>query len=191
MSLYTRDEIRQRANKLEKSASRQTILNEAAKFSIEKEYQIFLSHSYLDANEILVIKEDIQSMGYSVYVDWIEDSQLNREDVTKETANILRERMKNSLSLLYATSANAESSLWMPWELGYFDGLKDKVAILPILESSKNTNQYSGQEYLGLYPYVTKDRTKSGGDKLWVHHNENTYVLLEAWLNGHAPTCRG
>jgi hypothetical protein len=44
----------------------------------------------------------------------------------------------------------------MPWELGYFDGFKGKVAILPVVEGNVNTDAFTGQEYLGLYPYVTK-----------------------------------
>ena len=40
----------------------------------------------------------------------------------------------------------------MPWELGYFDGFKSAVAILPITQTEQHL--YSGQEYLGLYPYI-------------------------------------
>ncbi len=41
----------------------------------------------------------------------------------------------------------------MPWELGYFDGLKDgNVGIFPIVQSENGTI-FAGQEYLRLYPY--------------------------------------
>jgi hypothetical protein len=55
--------------------------------------------------------------------------------------------------MLYATSKASSNSKWMPWELGYFDGLKsDKIRILPIVESSND--DFRGVEYLGLYPAV-------------------------------------
>lgn len=40
-------------------------------------------------------------------------------------------------------------------ELGYFDGKKGKVIILPVLK--KENDNFRGQEYLGLYPFLTKE----------------------------------
>ncbi len=41
----------------------------------------------------------------------------------------------------------------MPWELGFFDGHRPgHVAILPLVKAAGGS--YTGQEYLGLYPYV-------------------------------------
>lgn len=47
---------------------------------------------------------------------------------------------------------------------------------------------YSGQEFVGLYPYVS-DGTSSGGGKnrLWIHRSPNIYVEFEAWLAGSEP----
>jgi hypothetical protein len=76
----------------------------------------------------------------------------------------------------------------MPWELGFFDGLKHKAAILPVLETWQITNKYEGQEYLGVYPYITKDsRSDTGEETLWVSEDENRYILFSAWLNGYEP----
>ena len=95
-------------------------------------------------------------MGQKVYIDWVVDKQLSRDSVTKETAETLRNRMKQSSKLLYLATDNASSSKWMPWELGYFDGLKPgKVAILPLVDSVDSS--FQGQEYLGLYPALDKD----------------------------------
>ena len=123
-------------------------------------------------------------------MDWIEDAQLNRSKVDKGTAETLRNRMDNCNSLFYVASGNSALSKWMPWELGYFDALKKKVAILPILESDSVTNVYNGQEYLGLYPYVAKDKTKEGSMALWIHETEKTYVSFSEWLKGKQPTAR-
>ena len=78
-------------------------------------YDIFLSHRAEDAQVILGLLDSLNDYGYTVYVDWKDDPQLDRTNVNKNTANILRERMNQSKSLLFATTENAGSSRWMPW----------------------------------------------------------------------------
>lgn len=147
-----------------------------------------MSHSFWDAKEILALKIDIETMGFPVYVDWVEDLQLDRSKVTKETADLLRARMKTCRSLFFATSKTSAESRWMPWELGYFDGIKNMVAILPVLDVDQTTDQYKGQEYLGLYPYVTKDKNQSTGEETpWIHEDEKTYVSFREWSQGMKP----
>ena len=114
---------------------------------------MFLSHSYDDAEVILGVKKIIEALGLSVYVDWIDDAKLDRSKVTKETAGVLRLRMRACSSLVYAHSPNTADSKWMPWELGYFDGFKEtSVWILPLVKDY----DAEFQEYLGLYPTVDK-----------------------------------
>ncbi len=163
------------------------LLESANGFSADEEYDIFMSHSFLDAEYIYMLKKDIEYMGFSVYVDWCDDSQLDRSKVTIKTANLLRKRMKNCKSLLYIASEKSKQSKWMPWELGYFDGIKNKVAILPVLNTSTNTDNFNGQEYLGLYPYITKNRIQfTNQEILYVNTNndETTYASFEGWING-------
>lgn len=78
----------------------------------------------------------------------------------------------------------------MPWELGYFDGLKSRVAILPVLGSDYDTNKYVGQEYLGLYPYAARDPNNAGIETLWIHYSSDIYVSYDGWLAGIEPTKR-
>jgi hypothetical protein len=114
-------------------------------------FDIFLSHAHEDAEVIAGVKALIEHEGLSVYVDWIEDAQTDRSQVTAKTASMLRERMKHCQFFLFASSKASSSSKWMPWELGYFDGLRrEHVGILPIVQSGGSS--FSGQEYLGLYP---------------------------------------
>lgn len=189
MALFTRDELQKRFYKKGSYETAELILKKASlEFSEEKIYDIFISHSYLDASEIVGLKTMIEDMGFTTYVDWIEDKQLNRSKVNRETAEVLRKRMSYCKSLFFVTSENSPSSKWMPWELGYFDALKGKVAILPVLEYSKITNEYIGQEYLGLYPYITKDRIEGRGIiTLWVQEDRDTYCTFQEWLEGKHP----
>lgn len=137
-------------------------LKESAGTSVNTEFDIFLSHSYMDAEMIAGVKAMLEGTGVSVYVDWIEDNQLDRKRVDAGTANLLRRRMRNSKSLIYAASETSPSSKWMPWELGYFDGFRpDHVVVFPLVRVPES--QFVGQEYLGLYPYLEEiDFDQSG-----------------------------
>lgn len=194
MSLFSLPELKRKAETLRthdrslfnKTAS-QVLTESVASFSEKDSYDIFLSHSFKDAHFVLALRMELVAMGYSTYVDWVDDMQLDRSKVSKETASLLRKRMQTSKSLLLVSTENAHLSKWVPWELGYFDGFKDKVAILPIVESEFPGDSYYGQEYLGLYPYITKAANRAGKKKLWVHDNANCYVLFEHWLQGSIP----
>lgn len=121
-------------------------------------YDIFLSHSFHDAELILGVREILQRTGKRVYVDWIDDPQLDRSHVTRGTAAQLRMRMIQCSSMVYAATAASTASKWMPWELGYFDGRKGReaIAIMPLVDFA---GQSVGQEYLGIYPTIEKAST--------------------------------
>jgi hypothetical protein len=69
---------------------------------------------------------------------------------------VLRLRMTSCKSMIFATSKASPDSKWMPWELGYFDGLRrGLIGILPLLGDYESS--FKGQEYIGLYPQVEKD----------------------------------
>jgi hypothetical protein len=118
-------------------------------------FDIFLSHSFYDAELVLGVRAILQRAGKSVYVDWIDDPELDRSRVSMRTAARLRDRMIQCRSLIYAATKASATSKWMPWELGYFDGRKgpEAVAIMPLVAYQ---GENLGQEYLGLYPTVER-----------------------------------
>lgn len=156
-----------------------SILTESAVPSSLKKYDIFLSHSYKDADFVLQLKTEIEGLGYSVYVDWINDPQLDRTHVNEKTAETLRGRVKYCQCLLYAHTPSSGTSVWMPWELGLADGYTGKVAILPVVKSNE---QYTSQEYLGIYPKAELLRAQSGKDFIWVIKNGKP-LELNYWIS--------
>lgn len=164
----------------EKKYSIENLQKVAKSFSFSQHYDIFLSHSYDDARIVRQIYNTLTRHGYSVYVDWIEDDNLDRGKVSKFTAFIIKNRMDNCRSLIYLTSKSAKKSVWMPWELGYMDARTKQVAIAPILDDLEK--DFEGQEYLGIYPYL--DLT---GDTFYIHSNPKTWINLKGWLEGNIP----
>lgn len=154
-------------------------------------FDIFLSHSYLDREEVYGLYRELTEMGYKVYVDWVVDSHLDRKNVTKETAELIRERMKSSSTLLLAISTNAEMSKWMPWELGFVDGNTGRCAIVAVSKDNLTLNTFNRVEYLKLYPYIDRVTDTSGKMKLWVNDERDTYIDFDLWITGENPFKRG
>jgi hypothetical protein len=185
MAYLTEAEVRARAARvtrhLHKSASQ--VLFEAAAAANET-FDIFLSHSSAEPEEILLgVKSMLEDRGLKVYVDKYSDPQLSPDNVTPETAEILRGRMRHSNTLLYVYSQYSKKSRWMPWELGFFDGLKGKVGIIPVTRNQEET--FKGEEYLNLYPHVDLETAEHGTEKLlWINSSEKVYANLDRWAKG-------
>ena len=73
----------------------------------------------------------------------------------------------------------------MPWELGYFDGLKGKVGVIPVTKNQEET--FKGEEYLSLYPFVdTEKMARSDIVYLWISESPSKYARLDLWVRGKA-----
>lgn len=179
-----------RLSHMDSSAARSQVLTENNQiFFAKSAYDLFLSHSYLDKALVYTIVDLFNDAGYSVYVDWMVDTQLDRSKITDETAKTLRNRMDTCRGLAYISTANISTSKWCPWELGYMDGKQQsRCAILPVLDSQ--TAGFAGQEYLGIYPYIDYETPKNSDKyEFWVNDpvDKQKYVRLKDWLNGKDP----
>jgi hypothetical protein len=179
MAIYTSSYLKNLSQRKTVLFSSQ-ILNESKK--THTSFDIFLSHSFLDKDEVEGLYIELSNQGYSVYVDWIIDPELDRNNVTKKSATLIRSRLKSSKTLLLAVSVNATVSKWMPWELGYVDGNTNKCAIIPISKSDYAPNSYVGVEYLSLYPFIKKVQTRGLGEKLFVIEETLKYIIFDDWL---------
>jgi hypothetical protein len=165
-----------------KSADR--LLRESAgQFSKAQTYDIFLSHANEDAKLILGLKVLLEEKRYRVYVDW-DDPELDHNVVDARTAEILRVRMSSCSSLAFATTQNSPKSKWMPWELGYYDGLKKgPIGIVPLV--ADNNAGFKGQEYLSLYPIIENIPSKG---ELGMMKGTYQYVPLMESIRGYNMT---
>lgn len=187
MSLYTKDYFKglSRNNQNLYEQKTRELINEARMFSESKitrlEFDIFLSHSFLDKDIIEGVFIELTKLGYKTYVDWIIDPKLDRNNVTRETAKIVRQRMSQSACLFHATSQNSSSSKWMPWETGWKDGNNKKVAILPITDTQQE--KFNGQEFLSLYPYISQEIVRGNSQMLIVSPESGRTTSFDSWKN--------
>lgn len=55
----------------------------------------------------------------------------------------------------------------------------------PVVDRDEDSEDYRGQEYLGLYPYVVKDgHIGKTHDDLYIHKSEDKFLYFVSWLNG-------
>ena len=134
-------------------------------------------------NFLLGIKLILEDHELSVYVDRYNDPQLSTTAVDQETAQIIKKRMRQSNTLLYVHSQYSKKSRWMPWELGFFDGLKGKVGVIPIV--GENSSSFKNEEFLNLYPYIDTAKGNGGSKKLlWINASETNYANFGLWARG-------
>ena len=145
-----------------------------------KTFDVFLSHSSLDAIKVLGIYHLLKGRGYSVYLDSVCDPHLNRASVNRATATTIRRRMTQCQSLFVATSSNTTTSQWVPWELGFTDGLTGKAAVLPILP--EGTVTFGGLSYFELYPAVQDNPTSTKPNDLTIWDGSSLIGTWGTWL---------
>ncbi|WP_322886917.1 toll/interleukin-1 receptor domain-containing protein [Sinorhizobium medicae] len=158
----------------------------AATSVLRDTFDIFLSHSTGDAEIILGVRRILEETGKTVYIDWIDDPDLERGSVSGETAQALRKRMRQCSSLLYVYSQSSQKSRWMPWELGYFDGINGNVAVLPVIPDSGDLD-FEKEEYLQLYPKIDFINITSE-PRMFVNQSQKlesgTYKSFDDWRSG-------
>lgn len=149
---------------------------ERAKYSYET--SVFLSHKHSEKEIIQEAITLLEKLGVSVYVDWM-DSEMPK-NTNGYTATRIKEKIKqNDKFILLATEA-AINSKWCNWELGYGDAFKyhKNIAIMPITD--KEDGEFSGTEYLQIYPIITSAYYYTTGS--YYVEFQNNKMKLEDWL---------
>ena len=165
------------------SANRMRFLAENAKATArvaaaQTDFDVFLSHSSLDQVAVDAVDDLLLGLGFKVYLDRRVDKGLDPQKVDSATVALLQTRLRQSRCLLVATSSNVVNSKWVPWELGFMDGMRSRVATLPILENPYDS--FKGQEYFGAYPEAKPDQEPA--TKMLVTFAGGRTKELRQWL---------
>lgn len=145
--------------------------------------EVFLSHSSKDEEILPGVIKFLEGFGVKVYIDK-KDNALPKV-TSPETAEILKQRIRESRKFIVLVTENSKDSRWIPWELGLADEMKklNNIALLPAIKLYDN-GSWTKQEYLGLYDRVELNRFKNQSDDKWivVNHHENSGIELREWL---------
>lgn len=155
-----------------------TVLEEAVgqakRASRAGEITVFLSHKHDEAKELREAIALLNSLGVSVYVDWMDQTMPLITSGT--TATRLKQKIKSNKKFILLATDGAIASKWCNWELGYGDAHKyiNDIALLPVAE---NDGAWKGNEYLQIYPSIESEAqyptrgyfVKYGTDKTPLH----------------------
>lgn len=95
-----------------------------------KKFDMFISHNSKNEDEVVRFYKILNSNGLVAYVDWVNDKfDLKRQWCNATTAEIIKERIKQSqFFVIYATEEILHSQ-WCAWEVGYAEALGKKICI--------------------------------------------------------------
>ena len=153
MPFFSRASLIESANRLRPLTESKAVTARTA--SATNDFDIFLSHSSLDTPLVDAADTVLRGLGFTVYLDRRVDPGLDPSRVDRATVEKLQERLRQSRCLLVATSTNITASNWVPWEMGFMDGMRHRVASLPILATKGDT--FKGKEYFEVYPKAEGD----------------------------------
>jgi len=143
---------------------------------------IFLSHSHLDKTIVSKISLLFDKLDTELYVDWLDKSL--PETASKITADSIKTKISECNHFLFLATYHGLRSKWCNWEIGIADILKseDKLAILPVQSKSGN---WSGNEYLQLYPEMVIENENLDSltlDDIHIKKTDGQSISFEKWL---------
>lgn len=128
--------------------------------SAKDKITIFLSHKH---DEVKVLEQTIRLLkncNVDIYVDWMDEGMPKKTCV--KTAERLKGKIKNCDRFILIGTEGAINSKWCNWELGQGDIHKfdnDHLSIFPI---KSDYEDYSGNEYIELYPTIQYEDGATG-----------------------------
>jgi hypothetical protein len=152
-----------------------TLINQIYNEQLEdiNEIDIFLSHSSLDRDKLVIFFKLLNQNGFYTYLDWVNDRHyLKRELLNINTVNVLLKRLQKSKILIYYHTEASNNSPWTPWEIGYFSGLHKKVFIY-------NPSQINKSFFLNIYPEITIEN-----NQIFISEQNKKILLDKKSING-------
>lgn len=116
---------------------------------------VFISHKHDELTELKGIIGFLQkTYGVKVYIDSRDSTMPSK--TSGKTAETLKVRIKQCRKFILLATNEAINSKWCNWELGYGDAHKfsTNIALFPLKPKGKYDYEYSGNEYLSIYPYI-------------------------------------
>lgn len=118
-------------------------------------YDIYLCHSSRDTSEVIQVKNYIESKESKTVCALDMNSRLTANGgLDSQTIEFIKEKLNSSNELYLLLSNNTTDSVWLSWQIGYFESLKPKnIKTFSVIEESKQeVLSFKGKEFFGLYP---------------------------------------
>jgi len=137
-------------------------------------FDVFISYRHRDEAAVAELEARIRAAGFTSFCDRNFPSLNDPLEVKRQTIETIRRHISRSTCLLVAysrasaaqdTQAGEQVGVWIPWELGYFDGALSQRIGVYLLDGPRQGEPvatfYQGCEYLQLYEEVSADTLAS------------------------------
>lgn len=127
-------------------------------------YDVFISYRHRDKEEIDELERRIREAGFEPFRDLNFLDLQDASNVNRPKIELIRRQLSRSTCLIFAFSrasaeraqeAGASVGVWMPWELGFFDGAISSRIGVYLLDGPRGEVEpslyFKGSEYLQLY----------------------------------------
>ena len=116
-----------------------------------KTYDLFVSHSYQDKEQVRSFVKQANAAGLSCYVDWTADREfLRRSLVSQYTEEVLKFRMQHAKRLVYLSSERSRASKWVAFELQYYHDVIQREILMVVLDG-EDSHDFPIMEALDAY----------------------------------------
>ena len=116
-----------------------------------KMYDLFVSHSYQDKEQVRSFVKKANAAGLSCYVDWTADREfLRRSLVSQYTEEVLKFRMQHAKRLAYLSSERSRASKWVAFELQYYRDIVQREILMIVLDG-EDSHDFPIVELLDAY----------------------------------------
>ncbi len=104
-----------------------------------KKYDCFISHSYLDYELIVELKNKLNKKGYRLYIDWSSDNDFLKRHLSDKYKNfviyVLQKRIEQSNKVLFVLTHHSKNkSWWIKQELNYAKKINKKILCINYLK---------------------------------------------------------
>lgn len=139
-----------------------------------REVTVFLSHKHNEKIELENAIALLNSLSVSLYIDWLDEGMPRA--TSGVTATKIKNKIKEKDKFVFLATEGAILSIWCNWELGFGDAQKyiNHIAILPVKDDSR---EYTGSEYLQIYPYIYESDSAKG--TFWVKYPNGEIMNLK------------
>lgn len=131
-------------------------------------YDVFISYRHHDKERIDQLECKVRGAGFEPFRDLNFPALGDTSDVTRAKIETIRAQLSRSTCLIFAYShasaahdqvAGQSLGVWMPWELGFFDGAISSRIGVYLLDGPRGAEDprsyFKGCEYLQLYEELT------------------------------------
>lgn len=167
-------------------------------------YDVFISYRHHDSKKIDELERKIRGAGFEPFRDLNFPDLSDTSNVTRSKIDTIRRQLSRSTCLIFAYShasarrnqkVDVSLGVWMPWELGFFDGAISWRIGVYLLDGPRGPQQpketyYKGSEYLQLYEELTDDNLKAFLDRNAVRERRIDNVAAAfVWLENLFSEC--